>query len=121
MKKNLVILLFSLIIVLPSCQEEEDTTGNLRISFYPRGHSDLPASFYYYLYTIEGYDYSLPLVKLSSQDAEFNEENGRTIVVFNNINPGNYIFEYYRETEPIQHAVQVSAGKVREYELDIPS
>jgi hypothetical protein len=112
-KRRLCLLTLACLLLLTAC-EKEKMTGDLEITFYPYGDSNIPESLYYYLYNVQTETEAQkapPLVRESIGKAVNNTAHIR------DLNPGNYIFKYYVRSDTVYKSVQVTAGTTRKYEF----
>ncbi|MBT9395605.1 hypothetical protein KLP40_20735 [Hymenobacter sp. NST-14] len=97
--------------LLTACKKDDTSpAGYLTISFTPIINSQIPESYYCYIYTEESYQNNISLDKKYIPDLYVNKD-GLVKITFNYLNTGNYIFSYYVNKNLTTHSVQVTAQK----------
>lgn len=108
---------FVFLITLSSCSKEYSSTeGNVKVSFYPILTQNKDSTYYWYLYTANGYPTLPPLRKGYIGDAD-SFSNGRATISIDNLNLGDYVFTYYLNDSLKTNSLQVSAGVTKSYFL----
>lgn len=102
---------FIIMIFMVAC-DDNTSTGEVEINFYPVVNNNNDITRYWYLYPEIGPTKSQYIDKgyLSATD-----QNGRVNLSINNLNPGNYIFRYYVNDTAKDNGLQVSAGQMKRY------
>ena len=115
-KHSLLLLLISLFTFSSSCTKNEDAiVGDISVAFNPILNSNDEATYYYRLYVADNYP-TIPPLKSEYIDAA-SYKDGKTRIVMKGLNPGNYVFSYYKNTQLVTATVQVSSGKTNHYDL----
>lgn len=110
---TLIVLLFSF---LSSCTKNNDTmAGDISVAFNPILNSNNSDTYYYRLYPADNYP-NIPPLKREYIDAESYRDE-KTRITIAGLNPGNYVFSYYKDTQLITATVQASSGKTNHYDL----
>jgi hypothetical protein len=113
--KTICAFVFS--ITLCSCSIEHNSLeGNAQVSFYPILTQYKDSTYYWYLYTENGYPTLPPLRKGYIGNAD-SFSDGRATITINNLNKGNYVFTYYLNNSLKVNPIQVSAGATKSYFL----
>lgn len=106
-----------ILVIMSSCSRDYDSVeGNIKVSFYPVITQYKDSTYYWYLYTANGYSKLPPIRKGYIGNAD-SFSNGRAIVSINSLNEGDYVFAYYLNDSLIINSVQVSAGVAKSYFL----
>ncbi|TGE16835.1 hypothetical protein [Hymenobacter elongatus] len=105
------LVLFLVVALLASCQKDAiDTTGSVAISFTPVINADVPDSYYCSVHVAETYPNTPPLARKYVADFA-TQIDGTVRVTFDHLNPGDYIFTYYKNRQLVPHSVQVASQK----------
>jgi hypothetical protein len=105
------------LIILCSCSKIYNSTeGNVKVSFYPVLTQYKDSTYYWYLYSENGYS-TLPPIRKGYVGHADSFNNGRANISINNLNEGNYIFTYYLNDNIKTNSIQVSAGATKSYFL----
>jgi hypothetical protein len=112
-------LVYAIAIMLTLCacsKENYSTEGNVKVSFYSVGTQYKDSTYYWYLYTPDGYLKNIPLRKGYIGHAD-SFDNGRANVSIDKLIEGTYIFAYYLNDSLKTNQIQVVAGSTKSYSL----
>jgi hypothetical protein len=112
-------LVYAVVFMLTLCacsKEDYYTEGNVKVNFYPIITQYKDSTYYWYLYTSEGYRMNTPLRKGYIGHAD-SFDNGRANVSINNLIEGTYIFTYYLNDSLKTNQIQVVARSTKSYSL----
>lgn len=110
---TLIVLLFTF---SSSCTKNEDAiVGDISVAFNPELNSNNNDTYYYSLYPADNYPNVPPLRREYIGVGSYRD--GKTRITIAGLNPGNYVFSYYKDAQLITATVQASSGKTNHYDL----